>query len=85
MESNIFLLSLLTAASIAGKGGPAAKSWDAYARYTGMDSQINDVTKKFQTSAESSMPEESKIYLFSGYYVGKIIVEKKIVLTWRFP
>ncbi len=85
MDPQVTLLALLAAGSIAGKGAPAQKSMDAYAKYTGMDLQVNDITKRIQTTAESYIPEATKIYLFSGVYVGKAIIDKKIVFIWHFP
>lgn len=85
METSIALFALLAAVSVAGKGAPTQKSLDAYLRYTGADVSINNAAKGIQKSAESQVPDEARIYLASGVYVGKTLIDKKVVFTLTFP
>lgn len=81
METNIFLFALLAAVSISGKGAPTSKSLDAYLKYTGADASLNNIGKNI----EHSVPEETRFYLASGVYLGRTLIERKVVVTWSFP
>lgn len=81
METNIVLFIILAGVSVAGKGQPTAKSLDAYLRYTGADTSISNIDKRL----EKSVPEETRIYIASGVYVGKTIIDKKVVVSFTFP
>lgn len=81
METNIALFIILAGVSIAGKGQPTASSLDAYLRYTGANNTVNDISRNI----ERTVPEEAKIYVASGVYLGKTIIDRKVVVTWSFP
>jgi len=80
METNIALFTLLAIASAQNHGQATSKSLDAYLRYTGVDKQIDVINN----NAKNMVPEEVKFYLAPGIFIGKTIIDRKIVIQWTF-
>lgn len=81
METNIALFILLTGVSFSSKGASTQKSLDAYLRYTGADQSINNIGKNIQ----NFVPEEARLYVAGGVYLGRTLVDRKVELIWHFP
>jgi len=81
METNIALLALLVVASAASKGASSQKSLDAYVRYTGADTSINQSFNHVQQNVDKS----TQMYLGAGVYLTKSIIDRRIEFTYRFP
>jgi glycine betaine/choline ABC-type transport system substrate-binding protein len=72
---------LLAGTSFMSHGASTSKSVDAYLRYTGAYSYINNAAKTAQNQAS----KDTQFYLGGAFYVGNTIAERKITLTWTFP
>jgi hypothetical protein len=81
MDPNAALLVLLISASVLSKGQSTSKSVDAYARYSGADSMLNNYSRSWQ----NEIPKNAQFYVGGAFYVGNAISERRVTVTWTFP
>jgi hypothetical protein len=79
MDPNGFILfSVLLIAGFSPDSTADRKAFEAYAKYRGYDDVLRDIGREM-------VSDELKVYVGPGVFITRTLVEKRIILEWRFP
>lgn len=80
--TSLLFFSALTVFVAVPEGGARQATLNAYMKQSGIESNINDTLKYLE---RRELSKEAKIYLGYTAYIGKTLIDKRIVFEWRFP